>query len=39
MIKLMLMFAAMIIGIYMVASLFICFMSWSNGHKFLWWRD
>ena len=38
-IQLMLMFAGMIIGIYLIASLWICIMSYRDGHKFLWWRD
>ena len=28
-----------IVGITIVVSVFLCFMSYRDGHKFLWWRD
>ena len=29
----------MLIGLVILGNLFVCLMSWSNGHSFLWWRD
>ena len=28
-----------LIGLIIIANLFICLMSWSNGHSFFFWRD
>ena len=28
-----------LIGIIIIANLFVCLMSWSNGHSFFWWKD
>ena len=28
-----------LIAIIIVANLFVCLMSWSNGHSFFWWKD
>jgi hypothetical protein len=28
-----------LIGIILIANLFICLMSWSSGHSFFFWRD
>ena len=36
---LVLILAGAIIGITLIVSLFLCFMSYTDGHKFLWWRD
>jgi len=32
-------FALGLIGVIIIANLFICLMSWSNGHSFFFWRD
>ena len=36
---LILLFAGMIVGIYIIVSVWLCFMSYRDGYKFLWWRD
>ena len=28
-----------LIGIIIVANLFVCLMSWRHGHSFFWWKD
>ena len=28
-----------LIGIIIIANLFVCLMSWRSGQGFLWWRD
>jgi len=28
-----------LISIVILGNLFVCLMSWSNGHSFMWWRD
>ena len=28
-----------LIAIIIIANLFVCLMSWRDGHSFLWWRD
>ena len=28
-----------LIAIIIIANLFVCLMSWSNGHNFFFWRD
>ena len=32
-------FALGLIALIIIANLFICLMSWSNGHSFFFWRD
>jgi len=33
------MLAIGLIAIIIIGNLFVCLMSWQNGHSFLWWRD
>ena len=28
-----------LIAIIIIANLFVCLMSWREGHNFLWWKD
>ena len=28
-----------LIGLIIIANLFVCIMSWRSGHSFLWWKD
>ena len=32
-------FALGLIGLVILGNLFVCLMSWRNGHSFFYWRD
>ena len=28
-----------LIGVVILGNLFVCLMSWRDGHSFMWWKD